>query len=166
MNAVEEGKSREEEFVKLSIPNVPTSMLNDLAYLMAKISGKDVRAIKDPEMMRFSISISTILLKGISNAMDTIQKKEPSVFRKIGGTIDQLLSGSWFENTTLKQAQRLARQRWIEKQEKETSARTFGMLFEVLRSMKSSDFQDLVDRMEVDLSAVPVKSDERGKYTR
>jgi hypothetical protein len=166
--SISETSQEEDEgvFAKLSIPNISIAVINDIAYSMAKISKRDVRTIKDTDIVRFSISFASSFLKPVANDLEAIEKKQPGRIRAFFQAVDQMLDGSWREDTKWSVAKQRAREKWIQRQEKEAVLRTFGGIFEFLRQMSSSDLQSLADRMELNLSSIPVKPDERGKYQR
>jgi hypothetical protein len=165
---LEEEESRGRPFRDITIPNVSVDVVNRLAYVIAKIVGKDVLEISKPDRLRTAIYIGLVVLEGTAKNIDVIRSKEPTRIEKLLGTTKQLFATkkAWLKNTSLSQSTQLAREEWIEKQRREAMILALSRTFELMRSLKVSELQEFVDAMEVSLSSIAVKSDERGKYAR
>ncbi len=148
----------EEEYLKISVPNIPQSLIFNTVKLIEGVSGK---SIDEVEVIRISLRLTYSILSALQQRQDK-EKNIPRMFL-IAKTVRYLVftRQAWTDNTSLKRSAALAREAWSKKVRTDV-ALTMITVFEGLKELKGEEFQRFFEDVEKELATIPVKQDGRG----
>ncbi len=161
----------EEEYLKISVDNIPKSLLFDTITLIRGVSGRDA---KPSDVLRLSLRLTFSIIstlykrqdkeKKVSRLITIANKTYKAIYtsvqtlRKVALTED-----AWMKNTSLDEARRLAREAWSRKL-KRGDAVTMIALIEGMRELTDEEYHQFLDGVEKELATIPVKPDGRGMH--
>lgn len=150
----------EEEYLKISVPNIPQSLIFNTVKLIESVSGK---SIDEVEVIRISLRLTYSILSALQQRQDK-EKDVPRMFM-IAKTVRYLIftKQAWTDNTSLKRSAALAREAWSKKVRTDVAVAMITM-FEGLKELKGDDIQKFFETVEKELATIPVKQDGRGMH--
>ncbi len=146
-----------EAYRKISVPNIPESLIFNTKKLFEGLTGK---SIEEVEVIRISLRLTYSILSSLQK--QDRERKIPRLFMVAKTARNFIFTRkAWTDNTTLQRSAALAREAWSKKVRTDVALAVITLL-EGLKELKGEEFESFLNDVEKELATIPVKQDGRG----